>query len=89
VHKLVRFYAAPADGFAVVRLIETVPQTHPVIGSAILDAVATAWPEERPPQLSAEQRAILQAAARGAPALADGFAKVAARWTLADVFKSQ
>lgn len=89
VHKLVRFYAAPADGFAVVRLIETVPQTNPVVGAAILDAVATAWPEERPPQLSVEQRAILQAAARGARGLADGFTKVAARWTLIDVFKSQ
>lgn len=89
VHKLVRFYATPADGFAVVRLIETVPQAHPVVGNAILDAVATTWPEERPPQLSPEQRAALQSAARDAPALAAAFEKVAARWMLPDVFKNQ
>ncbi len=88
VHKLARFYAAPADAAAVVALIEVVPQAPAQLGAAILDGIAVAWPEERQPQLSAEQRSTLLAAARAAPALADAFAKVATRWTLPDVFKS-
>jgi hypothetical protein len=48
------------------------------------------WPEERPPQLTDVQRRALRGAARGASGeVADAFARVATRWTLPDVFRSQ
>jgi hypothetical protein len=46
------------------------------------------WPEEKPPTLTPEQRAALAAAGRAAPPeLADGFARVAARWGMPDLFR--
>jgi len=46
------------------------------------------WPEEQPPTLTAEQRSALAAAARSAPPeMADGFARVAARWGTPDLFR--
>jgi putative membrane-bound dehydrogenase-like protein len=44
------------------------------------------WPEDQPPTLTAEQRAALVAAARQAPALADGYARVAQRWGMPQLF---
>lgn len=47
------------------------------------------WPEEAAPPLTSAQRAALAAAARRAPAeLAEGFARVAARWGMPDLFRS-
>jgi putative membrane-bound dehydrogenase-like protein len=46
------------------------------------------WPQDRPPTLSAEQRAALVAAFRAAPPeLAEGFHRVAARWGIPDLFR--
>ncbi len=47
------------------------------------------WPEESPPELSAEQRAALgQAGRRAPPELAEGYARVAARWGMPELFRS-
>jgi hypothetical protein len=89
VHKMARHHATAADAATVVALIATVPQASAPLAAAMLDGIAEGWPEERPPQLSDEQRAALRAAARGASTeLAEAFARVATRWTLTDVFKS-
>lgn len=89
VHKLARHHAASANAALVVSLIEAVPQANPSAAAALLDGIAQGWPEERPPQLSDAQRASLAAVARGASEpLAAAFGRVAARWTLPDVFKS-
>ncbi|MEX1184361.1 MAG: PVC-type heme-binding CxxCH protein [Gemmatimonadota bacterium] len=48
------------------------------------------WPEQSAPTLTAQQRAALvQAANAAAPELADGFARVAARWGMPDLFGSR
>lgn len=48
---------------------------------------AGSWPEDSAPQLTPEQRAALVEAARAAaPELAEGFARVAERWGMADLF---
>jgi hypothetical protein len=88
--KIARFHAAKADAPTVVELISVVPQATPPLALAMLNGIAEGWPQETPPQFSAEQRASLMTAARGAgPELADAFGRVAARWGLPDVFKSQ
>ena len=48
------------------------------------------WPQESAPTLTAQQRAALaQAADAAAPELAEGFARVAARWGMPDLFGSR
>ncbi len=89
VQRLGRLHAARADLAPVVTLINTIPRAHPVLGTALLEGIATGWPEERAPQPTAEQRAALVDAARTAPAgLGPSFDKVAARWTLPNVFRT-
>jgi putative membrane-bound dehydrogenase-like protein len=88
VPRLSRFHSAPADAANAVALIEAVPHVPVPVGRALLEGMAQGWPEERPPQLSAPQRASLAGAARDAGALADAFARVAARWQLPDVFRA-
>jgi putative membrane-bound dehydrogenase-like protein len=89
IQKMARHYAAAAEPATVVSLIESVPQANPALATALLDGIAQGWPEERPPQLSGEQRAALATAARGASGdVAASFGQVAARWTLPDVFRS-
>jgi putative membrane-bound dehydrogenase-like protein len=88
VQKIARYHAAAGDAATVVALIESVPQANPAVATALLDGIAQGWPEERPPQLSQEQRTALATAARGASGdVAVAFGQVAARWTLPDVFR--
>ena len=70
-------------------MINAVPQANPAIGVGVLDGIATGWPLETPPQLTAEQRTALAAAARGSnPDLAAAYERIAVRWALPDVFKT-
>ena len=88
VQRLARLHSTKADIAPVVTLINAVPRAHTGLGTALLEGIATGWPEERPPQLSPEQRAALVEAARNSAAsLGPSFAKVAARWTLPNVFR--
>ncbi|HEV8599712.1 MAG TPA: PVC-type heme-binding CxxCH protein [Gemmatimonadales bacterium] len=88
VAKLARYHAAPKDIPKVVELIGAVPQATAQLAVALLTGIAEGWPQESPPELSVEQRAALAASARDAsPELTAAFAKVAARWTLPEVFK--
>lgn len=89
VQRMARHHAAAVDPATVVSLIAAVPQAALPLATALLDGIAQAWPEERPPQLSPAQRTALVTAARGAGGeLAAAFDRVAARWTLPDVFKT-
>ena len=56
--------------------------------SALYTAIAAGWPEETRPQLTAEQKATVYEAARTSSVdLTPAFDRVAARWTLPNVFK--
>jgi hypothetical protein len=88
VQRLARLHSAKADIGPVVTLINALPRAHAGLGTALLEGIATGWPEERQPQLSPEQRAALYEAARSsASELGPSFDKVAARWTLPNVFR--
>jgi hypothetical protein len=88
VQRLARLHASKAEIGPVVSLINTLPRTHPGLGTALLDGIATGWPEERAPQLTPEQKATVYEAARGsAQELTPAFDRVAARWTMPNVFK--
>ena len=88
--RLARFHAAKADAATVVDLIATIPRATPALAAAMLTGIAEGWPEETPPQFSADQRASLAASAKGASQeLTDAFAKVAAKWNLPGIFKSE
>jgi putative membrane-bound dehydrogenase-like protein len=88
VAKLGRFLAMQKDPGTVVGLLAAVPQATPSLASALVNGIAEGWPQESPPELTAEQRTALVAAARDAPPdLAAAFAKLAARWNLPEVFK--
>jgi hypothetical protein len=89
VSRMARAHAVRADVPAVVSLISGVPQANQALAIAMLEGIAQGWPQETPPQLTADQRTALATAARGAsPELTAAFDRVAARWTLPDVFKS-
>lgn len=88
--KVARFHAAKADAAAAVEMINGVPGASPALAAAMLNGMADGWPQETTPTFSAEQRAALATAARGASGeLADAFGKVAAKWNLPSVFKSE
>jgi putative membrane-bound dehydrogenase-like protein len=88
VAKLGRFHAAQSDAAIVVTLIGGIPQATLPLAIGMLNGMAEGWPQEAPPQLSAEQKAALVLAARDAPPeLAAAFGKLAARWAMPDVFK--
>ena len=88
VAKLGRFHAAQSDAAIVVTLIGGIPQATLPLAIGMLNGMADGWPQEAPPQLSAEQKAALVLAARDAsPELAAAFAKLAARWAMPDVFR--
>ena len=88
VQRLARLHATKAEIAPVVSLINTIPRAHPGLATALLEGIATGWPEERAPQLTPEQRATLVEAARtSAAALGVSFDKVAARWTMPNVFR--
>jgi hypothetical protein len=86
---IARSHAAAADVPTVVAMIGAVPQANPAVAVGVLDGIALGWPADQPPQLTAEQRAALAAAARGSsPDLAAVYERIAARWGIADVFKT-
>jgi hypothetical protein len=88
VHKIARYHGAQKDVATVVGLIAATPGSTPALGASLLNGIADGWPAESPPELSAEQRAALSAAARSAPAeLAAGFEKIAVRWGMPDIFR--
>jgi len=88
VQRLARLHSAKAEIGPVVSLINAIPRAHAGLAAGLLEGVATGWPEERPPQLTPEQRAALVEAARTSPAeLGPSFDRVAARWTLPNVFR--
>ncbi|HUF69019.1 MAG TPA: PVC-type heme-binding CxxCH protein, partial [Longimicrobiales bacterium] len=89
VQLMAQHHAAGQDPETVVSLIEAVGATSSTLGAALLDGIANGWPEEQPPTLTAGQRARLQAVAQAAPAdLAPGFASIAERWGMPDVFRT-
>jgi putative membrane-bound dehydrogenase-like protein len=88
VQKMARHHAAQANAATVVALIEAVPRANVALATALLDGIAQGWPEERPPQFTDAQRAILAGAAGAAPTELNAvFGRVAARWTLPQVFR--
>jgi putative membrane-bound dehydrogenase-like protein len=88
VHKIARYHGAQKDVGIVVGLIAATPGSTPALGAGLLNGIADGWPAESPPELSAEQRAALAAAARNAPAeLAAGFEKIAVRWGMPGIFR--
>jgi hypothetical protein len=90
VNKIARVYAAREDASAMVTVVEAAPRATPAVAVALLDGIAQAWPEEKPPQFTDSQRNQLVAAARGASGVvAEALTRVAARWKLADVFRGQ
>ena len=89
VQRLARLHSSKAEIEPVVSLINAIPRAHPGLATALLEGIATGWPEERAPQLTPEQKAALYEAARNSPAeLAPAFDKVAARWTMPNVFRA-
>ena len=88
IQRLARLQATKADIGPVVTLINAIPRAHSGLAMALLEGIAAGWPEERAPQLTPEQRATMYEAARSSSAdLSPSFDKVAARWTLPNVFK--
>jgi putative membrane-bound dehydrogenase-like protein len=88
VQRLARLHATKAEIGPVVSLINTIPRAHPGLATALLEGIAAGWPEETRPQLTAEQKATVYEAARTSSVdLTPAFDRVAARWTLPNVFK--
>ena len=98
---MTRHYATSAQTGPIVSILVALPQTNQVIAEAVLSAIAprptgqrgggggrgnVGWPEDQPPTLTARQRAALIGAAREAPALAEGYARVAQRWGMPQLF---
>ena len=90
VGRIARYHGAARDPATAVGLIAAVPDATPQLAAAMINGIADGWPEEQPPALSAEQRAIIRAAAQNAGAdLQAAFAKLAARWGLPDLLKPE
>ena len=88
VQRLARLHATKAEIAPIVSLINAIPRAHVGLGTALLEGIATGWPEERAPQLTPEQRVTIVEAARSSPTeLGPSFDRVAARWTLPNVFR--
>jgi putative membrane-bound dehydrogenase-like protein len=89
VQRLARLHSAKAEVGPVVSLIHAVPRAHVGLASALLEGVATGWPEERAPQFTPEQRAALVEAANSSSGeLRQLFDRVAARWTVPNAFRA-
>jgi hypothetical protein len=89
VTRLARLHSTKAEIAPVVSLVNSIPRAHPGLATALLEGIATGWPEERAPQLTPEQKAALYEAARNAPSeLTPAFDRVAARWTMPNVFRA-
>ncbi|HEX6938091.1 MAG TPA: PVC-type heme-binding CxxCH protein [Longimicrobiales bacterium] len=97
-------FAMKQNADAVLALLHATPDANPSVAAGVLTGIAGGpvddegrqrggrggWPEGSPPTLTAEQRAALAETARRAPAeLADGFARVAERWGLQDLFAAR
>jgi hypothetical protein len=85
---MARFHASEGDAERVVALVGAASSAPVEVGRALLEGIADGWPEGRPPELTADQRAKLSNAARSAPALADGFALLAERWGMTTAFRA-
>lgn len=81
----------PSQTAPVVSLIAMVPRVPPAIGMAILNGVLqgnAGWPANQPPTLTADQRAALSAAARGASEqMTARFNAIGMRWGMPEVFQ--
>jgi putative membrane-bound dehydrogenase-like protein len=89
VQKMARYHGAQVNAGTVVSLIEVIPRANVGLAIAMLDGIAQGWPEERPPQLTPEQRTALAAAARQSSSeLSAAFGRVSARWNLPEVFRT-
>ena len=86
---LSRHYATKAEIPAVMAMINAVKTAgNTAMAVAVLEGIATGWPEGQVPQFTDAQKAELVAAARGAQSdVAAAFTRVAARWGLPEVFK--
>jgi hypothetical protein len=97
-------FSAQRNTAAVVALLEAIPAADPIIAAGVFTGIVGeapdaegrqrggpgGWPEEEAPTLTAEQRASLAAAARAAgPPFANGFARVASRWGMPDLFATR
>ncbi|MEW5917081.1 MAG: hypothetical protein AB1762_11780, partial [Gemmatimonadota bacterium] len=90
VNKMARVYAGREDASAVVTVVETVPRATPNVAVAMLDGIAQAWPEEKPPQFTDSQRNQMLTATRAAAGpVAEALSRVAARWKLPEIFRGQ
>jgi putative membrane-bound dehydrogenase-like protein len=78
----------PAFATAVLNAIAPPPPPEGASPQQLQAFAGQGWPQDRPPTLTAEQRAALIAAARAAPPeLADAFHRVAARWGMPELFR--
>jgi hypothetical protein len=89
VRLLSRHFATKADVPTVLSMISGVKTAgNTAMAVAVLEGIATGWPEGQVPTFSAEQTAELKAAARGAQSdMATSFTRIAARWGLPDIFR--
>ncbi|MGQ0702477.1 MAG: PVC-type heme-binding CxxCH protein [Gemmatimonadales bacterium] len=85
--KIARYYGSQRDVAVVVELVGGVAGAGLPLAQAMLEGIATGWPEEQPPTLTADQRAALVAAAQAAPReLLPTFNRIARRWGAPDFF---
>jgi hypothetical protein len=89
VQRMARHHAVQADAGTLVALVDVVPRANVALAAALLDGIAQGWPEERPPQLTPEQRSALASAARqSSTELTAAFGRLAARWNLPEIFRT-
>jgi hypothetical protein len=94
VRLMTRYYAAQENTDVIVAVLRAVPEANPTVASGALDAIgggerigAPGWPEDSPPNLTPEQRQALAGAARAAAEeLKAGFARIAERWGMPELF---
>jgi hypothetical protein len=89
---------------ATLAFLQALPAANTTIAAGVLEGIAGGpadargqqrggpggWPQGSQPELTAQQRAVLVEVARKVPAeLADGFARVTARWGVSDLFAAR
>jgi putative membrane-bound dehydrogenase-like protein len=79
---------APSD--SIVPFLESLPQADPALASIAFNALASSWPKDKAPSLSAGQNEQLRQVMAALPASAlDGLLALATRWGRRDLFASQ
>jgi hypothetical protein len=99
VRLMAQHFAAREDIAATVALLAAAPEANPAVAAAVVIGIVGeepgegrrgspgGWPEEAPPTLTAAHRTALVEAARAASTeLANGFARIAARWGMPELF---